>query len=131
VVIYLGPGREKHSAEFLVDASVEPEGDGTCKPYAADCQKVVLREGETEFFDVNSETSDGSNSSSGEATTTYELDLLSIQLRKGASAAKARSTRAAFRKLRPAQRRAVRRAVHAHAAGAHVAHVVKVLTPSL
>jgi hypothetical protein len=87
VAIYLGPGPDKRSAVFLVDASVTPQGDGTCKPYAADCQTVTLREGDTEFFDVKDPTS-------GAVTKTYELDLLNIVRKSTTSARKARTARA-------------------------------------
>jgi len=86
VAIYLGPGPDKRSAVFLVDASVTPQGDGTCKPYAADCQTVTLHEGDTEFFDVKDPTSG--------AVTTYELDLLNIVRKSTTSARKARTARA-------------------------------------
>lgn len=118
MAIYLGPGPDKRSATFLVDASVEPQGDGTCKPYAADCEQVVLHEGDTEFFDVKDDT--------GVVTATYELDLLDMVTKSDASATRAR-----------AARRAVRHALRsdggarvARAAG-QMARVVAVLEPSL
>lgn len=83
VAIYLGPGPDKRSAVFLVDASVTPDGDGTCKPYAADCQTVTLHEGDTEFFDVKDATT-------GAVTSTYELDLIDIVRKTTSSARKAR-----------------------------------------
>jgi hypothetical protein len=118
MAIYLGPGPDKRSATFLVDGTVEPQGDGTCKPYAADCEQVVLHQGETEFFDVKDAT--------GTVTATYELDLLDIVTKSDASAHRAR-----------AARRAVRHALRsdggagvARAAG-QMARVVAVLEPSL
>ena len=87
VAIYLGPGPDKRSAVFLVDASVTPQGDGTCKPYAADCQTVTLHEGDTEFFDVK-------DASTGTVTKTYELDLVHIVRKSTTSARKARTARA-------------------------------------
>jgi hypothetical protein len=83
VAIYLGPGPDKRSAVFLVDASVTPQGDGTCKPYPADCQTVTLHEGDTEFFDANDATT-------GAAKSTYELDLINIVRKTTTSARKAK-----------------------------------------
>jgi hypothetical protein len=91
VAIYLGPGADKRSAVFLVDADVTPEGDGTCKPYLADCQTVILRKGETEFFDVKDPTT-------GAVTATYELDLIDIVRKTTASARRAKAARAATSK---------------------------------
>jgi hypothetical protein len=87
VAIYLGPGPDKRSAVFLVDASVTPQGDGTCKPYAADCQTVTLHEGDTEFFDVKDPTT-------GTVSQTYELDLVNIVRKSTSSARKAKTARA-------------------------------------
>jgi hypothetical protein len=59
-------------AVFLVDASLEPTGDGTCEPHPSNCETVELAAGETEFFDViDPET--------GEVTAQYELDLVDIK----------------------------------------------------
>ncbi|MEA2279416.1 MAG: hypothetical protein QOK21_23 [Solirubrobacteraceae bacterium] len=82
VAIYLGPGPDKRSAVFLVDASVTPQGDGTCKPYPADCQTVTLHEGDTEFFDAKDATT-------GVVKSTYELDLINIVRKTTSSARKA------------------------------------------
>jgi hypothetical protein len=101
VAIYLGPGPDKRSAVFLVDASVTPQGDGTCKPYAADCQTVTLHKGDTEFFDVK-------DAATGAVTTTYELDLVDIVRKSTTSARKARTARATSK--------AGARALHKHLA---------------
>jgi hypothetical protein len=90
VAIYLGPGPDKKSAVFLVDASVTPQGDGSCKPYAADCQTVALHPGETEFFDVKDPITNA-------VTSTYELDLVSMVHKTTASARKARASAATSR----------------------------------
>jgi hypothetical protein len=87
VAIYLGPGPDKKSAVFLVDSSVTPQGDGTCKPYPADCQTVTLHEGETEFFDVKDPTT-------GAVTSTSELDLVSMVRKTTTSASRAKAASA-------------------------------------
>lgn len=86
VLVYLGLSRDKKSAVFLVDSTVDAQGDGTCKPDPASCETILLRKGETEFFDVTSED--------GTVTAQYQLDLVDIKLRRTASAGKARAARA-------------------------------------
>jgi hypothetical protein len=86
LLVYLGPGKGGKSAVFMVDASLDPQGDGTCDPNPANCETIELREGETEFFDVIGET--------GEVVAQYQLDLLDIKRSTTASAAKAKQSRA-------------------------------------
>lgn len=86
LLVYLGPGKGGKSAVFMVDASLEPAGDGTCDPNPANCETIELREGETEFFDVHGET--------GEVIAQYQLDLLDIKRSTTASSAKAKQARA-------------------------------------
>ena len=104
LLVYLGPGKGGKSAVFMVDASLEPQGDGTCNPSPANCETIELREGETEFFDVLGET--------GEVTAQYQLDLLDIKRSTTANAAKAKQARA---KASKAGRSAVR--AHQSASG--------------
>jgi hypothetical protein len=70
LVVYLGVTDGGKTAVFLVDSTVEPQGDGECMPDANTCEEVHLREGETEFFDVLDEN--------GESIGEYQLDLLEI-----------------------------------------------------
>jgi hypothetical protein len=72
LLVYTGLTDRGKKAVFLVDASLEPTGDGTCQPHPSNCETVELSEGETEFFDViDPET--------GEVTAQYELDLIDIK----------------------------------------------------
>jgi hypothetical protein len=59
-------------AVFLVDASLEPTGDGTCEPHPSNCETIELAEGETEFFDVI-------DPDTGNVAAQYELDLVEIK----------------------------------------------------
>jgi len=86
VLVYLGLEGDGKTAVFLVDAAVEPQGDGTCKPDPAVCETIHMRVGDTEFFDVKDET--------GNVTAQYQLDLLDIKRSTTASAAKASAARA-------------------------------------
>ncbi len=54
-IIYLGVLEDGKTAVFLLDADVTPQGDGKCRPTPTDCQRLYLREGETEFFDIGGE----------------------------------------------------------------------------
>jgi hypothetical protein len=85
LLIYLGPGKGGKTAVFMVDETMQPQGDGECKPSPANCETLHLRTGDTEFLDVLDE--------SGELTAQYQLDVVKIKTRK-ASAAKAAAARA-------------------------------------
>jgi hypothetical protein len=87
-LVYLGLSKDGKSAVFLLDASLSPQGDGTCEPNPADCQTLKLRQGETEFFDVSDDT--GSATGAG---AQYELDIVKIHHGSTASAAKAAAAR--------------------------------------
>jgi hypothetical protein len=83
-IIYLGLLEDERTAVFLLDADVRAEGDGTCRPSPEDCQRLHLKKGETEFFDVG-----------GEGGAQYQLDLLDIKTKRTTSAKKAAAARAA------------------------------------
>lgn len=71
LLVYMGLTKDGKKAKFLVDASLTPTGDGTCKPHPASCETILLSRGETEFFDViDPET--------GEPTAQYQLDVVAI-----------------------------------------------------
>ena len=53
LLVFMGLTKNGKQAKFLVDASLTPTGDGTCKPHPASCETVLLSRGETEFFDVD------------------------------------------------------------------------------
>jgi len=72
LLVYLGLTKNGKKAKFLVDASLDATGDGTCKPHPASCETIELAKGETEFFDlVDPET--------GEISSQFELDLVDIK----------------------------------------------------
>jgi hypothetical protein len=74
VLVYVGLTKDRKSAIFMVDAAAEVTGDGACKPHPSNCETIHLREGETEFFDVQDET--------GAVVSQYQLDLVEINARK-------------------------------------------------
>ena len=48
----MGLTKDGKKAKFLVDAAIEVDGDGDCKPHPATCEVIELAVGETEFLDV-------------------------------------------------------------------------------
>lgn len=71
LLVYMGLTKNGKKAKFLVDATLTPTGDGTCKPHPSSCETILLGRGETEFFDaIDPET--------GEPSAQYQLDLVRI-----------------------------------------------------
>jgi hypothetical protein len=87
LVVYLGVADGGKSAVFMVDSTVEPEGDGECVPDPNTCETIHLREGETEFFDVLD--------ANGESIGQYQLDLIEIHGGKKSSPGRTASVKAA------------------------------------
>lgn len=81
--VYLGLQDDQKSAVFLVDADAVPSGDGTCQPSADECEQVVLKAGDLEFFEMQSGTA---------GVVQYQLSLTSIK--KVTAATKASASRA-------------------------------------
>jgi hypothetical protein len=98
VLVYLGLDKDRKRAIFMVDASVEPTGDGSCKPRPESCETIHLAKGDTHFFDVLDPVS-------GEVVAQYQLDLIDIKSRKTTSAKEAK---AAYTGEHKAGRKAVR-----------------------
>ena len=91
LLIYMGLTKDGKKAKFLVDASVEVDGDGTCKPHRSSCEVIELSVGETEFLDVRDtegteveaaedETAeDEAAESEAPIVAQYQLDLVDIK----------------------------------------------------
>jgi hypothetical protein len=91
LLVYMGLTKNGKKAKFLVDAALEVDGDGTCKPHPASCETIELAVGETEFLDVidpetetPAEEEEGSEEETTEETepdviATYQLDLVDIK----------------------------------------------------
>jgi hypothetical protein len=72
LLVYMGLTDHGKKAVFMVDAALDPTGDGDCRPHPSNCETIALAKGETEFFDlVDDET--------GDVTAQYELDLVDIK----------------------------------------------------
>jgi hypothetical protein len=72
LLVYTGLTDHGKKAVFLVDESLDPTGDGSCRPHPSNCETVQLAKGETEFFDVI-------DPDTGDVTAQYELDLVDIK----------------------------------------------------
>jgi hypothetical protein len=78
--VFLGLKSDGKSAVFLVDADAVPSGDGTCEPNTDDCEQVVLKKGDIEFFELQSGTA---------GVVQYQLELKDIKMAKAATKASA------------------------------------------
>jgi hypothetical protein len=101
LLVYMGLTKDGKKAKFLVDAAIEVDGDGDCKPHRSSCEVIQLAVGETEFLDVinpeaeevpeEEEVEDGSDDETetvveeeDEETepsilATYQLDIVDIK----------------------------------------------------
>jgi hypothetical protein len=72
LLVYMGLTDHGKKAVFMVDASLDPTGDGDCRPHPSNCETIALAKGETEFFDVIDDET-------GDVSAQYELDLVDIK----------------------------------------------------
>ena len=84
LLIYMGLTKDGKRAKFLVDASVEVDGDGVCKPHPSSCETVELAVGEIEFLDVFDPDAEVPEGEEPEPIAQYQLELVDIT-RKGDS----------------------------------------------
>jgi hypothetical protein len=92
LLVYMGLTKDGKRAKFLVDASVEVDGDGRCKPHPGNCETIELAVGETEYLDVLKDYTEEAEPQEGEPTdeeteeeaepeilATFQLDLVAIK----------------------------------------------------
>jgi hypothetical protein len=82
LLVYMGLTKDGKRAKFLVDASVEVDGDGTCRPHPSNCETFELAVGETEFLDVIDPEADENADEADRIAEQFQLDLVDIK-RKG------------------------------------------------
>jgi hypothetical protein len=82
LLIYMGLTKDGKKAKFLVDAAVEVDGDGVCKPHPSTCETIELAVGETEFLDVYDPEAEVPEGEEPEPVAQFQLDLVDIK-RKG------------------------------------------------
>lgn len=80
VLVYLGLLTDGKTASFLLASNARPQGDGHCAPNPRDCQTVHMRLGDTEFFDVSTDSG---------YVQQYELDLVGVHRHRTAAASAA------------------------------------------
>jgi hypothetical protein len=79
LLIYMGLTKDGKKAKFLVDASVEVDGDGTCRPHRSSCEMIELSVGETEFLDVIDPEAAEDADDEERIAAQYQLDLVDIK----------------------------------------------------
>ena len=79
LLIYMGLTKDGKKAKFLVDASVEVDGDGTCRPHRSICETIELSVGETEFLDVIDPEAAEDADDEERIAAQYQLDLVDIK----------------------------------------------------
>jgi len=82
--VFLGVLADGKTATFLVSSDAEATGDAKCLPSAANCERIEMKAGDTEFFDVV--TPDGK-------TKQYQLDVVRVQRERKATALAAAAAR--------------------------------------
>jgi hypothetical protein len=82
LLVYMGLTKDGKKARFLVDASIEADGDGDCKPHPSVCETILLGSGETEFLDVVDPEWDEDDEESTEENrilASFQLDVVDIK----------------------------------------------------
>ncbi len=79
MLIYMGLTKNGKKAKFLIDASIEVDGDGVCKPHRSSCETIELAVGETEFLDVIDPEAAEDASDETRILEQFQLDLVDIK----------------------------------------------------
>ena len=79
LLIYMGLTKNGKKAKFLVDAAVEVDGDGDCKPHPASCETIELAVGETEFLDVIDPEAAADATDEERIVAQFQLDIVDIK----------------------------------------------------
>ncbi len=79
LLVYMGLTKDGKKAKFLVDAAIEVDGDGTCKPHPASCETIELSVGETEFLDVIDPEAEEDATDEERILGQFQLDLVDIK----------------------------------------------------
>jgi hypothetical protein len=78
-LIYMGLTKDGKKAKFLVDAAIEVDGDGDCKPHPASCETIELGVGETEFLDLIDPEAAEDATPEERIVGQFQLDLIDIK----------------------------------------------------
>jgi hypothetical protein len=79
LLVYMGLTKDGKKAKFLVDAAIEADGDGDCKPHPSACETILLAPGETEFLDVIDPEAAEDATDEERILAQFQLDLVDIK----------------------------------------------------
>jgi hypothetical protein len=79
LLVYMGLTKDGKKARFLVDAAVETDGDGDCKPHRSSCETILLGAGETEFLDVIDPAAAEDATDEERIVGSFQLDIVDIK----------------------------------------------------
>ncbi len=79
LLVYMGLTKDGKKARFLVDASIEADGDGDCKPHPSSCETILLGAGETEFLDVIDPEAEEDAEDDERILASFQLDVVDIK----------------------------------------------------
>ncbi len=82
--VFLGVKDDGKTAVFLVSSDAKATGDGACKPSDSDCETIEMKAGDTEFFDLTTDS----------GVQQYQMDLISISTKTVTSTAAANAAHA-------------------------------------
>jgi hypothetical protein len=82
--VYLGVLADGKTALFLLSSDAKVEGDGVCRPTPAQCERIELQPGETEFFEITN--ADGTKAE-------YQLDVTRVAKVRASNVAEAAAAR--------------------------------------
>jgi len=82
--VFLGVKDDGRTAIFLVSSDAKATGDGACKPSDNDCETIELKAGDTEFFDLTTDT----------GVQQFQMDVVSITKKTVTSTAAAKAAHA-------------------------------------
>jgi hypothetical protein len=95
VVLSVGASDDGQNALFLVSAEVTARGDGECVPSESNCQVVQMKKKDVQFFEV---------AESAETVTTYELEVVDIELKEVTNSPTAQRNERRLQRLRSSSR---------------------------
>ena len=110
--VFLGVKEDGKTLVFLVSSDAKATGDGKCKPSTANCETIELKVGDTEFFDLTTDS----------GVQQYQMDIINVSKASSASSAKSARAARAGAKASKADRRLLRKVVDgrsAHLMGAY------------
>jgi len=110
--VFLGVKEDGKTLVFLVSSDAKATGDGSCKPSKNNCETIELKVGDTEFFDLTTDS----------GVQQYQMDIIKVSKLSSSSSAKGARVARAGGKASKADRRLLRKVLDgrsAHLMGAY------------